>query len=229
MKGGLLISICLFLGVRLFAQADSTAQAVEEEWIDEEEEIVEENDWVEYVGGFDFREGVYRTWREFRLNAPSLPLASLVDSEGQPIKDLRDFEGRVFTRDSTGGSTRVKVGRAWGYCADDAVYMATNSTRGKFQRIVRVAAISHMMVQEWEVRTGLLVPGAPVLIERILNMRTGSFKIFNSSSLAEAIHDDQKLYDEFISIAPRKRNKPEVLHQFLMRYNQRNPLRFPPS
>lgn len=226
MKRALLIPICVLLGVRLSAQVDSAAQVMEEEWVDEEEEIVEENDWVEYVGGFDFREGVYRTWREFRLNAPSLPLASLVDSEGQPIKDLRDFDGRIFLRDTTGEQSRVPMGRVWGYCADDAVFM---DTRNGFQRILRMGSACHMMVQEWEVGGGAIVRGAPVLIERILNMRTGSFKVFNSSSLAEVLHDDQKLYYEFISIAPRKRNRPEVLHQFLMRYNQRNPLRFPPS
>lgn len=220
------IVLSMLINIGLFAQADTTAEAVEEQWIDEEEEIVEENDWVEYAGGFDFREGVYRTWREFRLNAPSLPLASLVDSEGQPIKDLRDFDGRIFLRDSTVERSRVPMGRVWGYCADDAVFM---DTRNGFQRILRMGSACHMMVQEWEVGGGAIVRGAPVLIERILNMRTGSFKVFNSASLAEAIHDDQKLYDEFISIAPRKRNRPEVLHKFLMRYNQRNPLRFPPS
>ena len=62
------IAICcafaLFNCFAAQAQVDTT-DAVEEEIFEEEnieafEEIVEENDWVEYYGGFDFREGIYR-------------------------------------------------------------------------------------------------------------------------------------------------------------------------
>ncbi|MBK7553057.1 MAG: hypothetical protein IPI55_00270 [Flavobacteriales bacterium] len=60
-------------------------------------------------------------------------------------------------------------------------------------------------------------------------MRNGSYDVFNASSLAVGIRDDQQLYKEFLAIPPRKRNKDEVLFQFLRKYNQRNPLRFPPS
>ncbi|MFZ1686149.1 MAG: hypothetical protein WAU70_01930 [Flavobacteriales bacterium] len=188
--------------------------------------IEEDTDWVEYKGGFDFREGIYRTWKEFRMNAPSLPLASLVNSEGQSVTDLHAFEGRLFVVDSSGARQRVAMDRTWGYCTDDAVYMAT---RNGFQRIIMLGSLCHMMVEEWQVGMGMGIEATPVRIQRILDMRTGSFEVFNASSLGAAIIGDHVLYDEFMAIPARKRNRDEVLFQFLRKYNQRNPLRFPPS
>ena len=228
------IAICcafaLFNCFAAQAQVDTT-DAVEEEIFEEEnieafEEIVEENDWVEYYGGFDFREGIYRSWQEFRMNAPSVPLASLVNSEGQAVSDLLTVDGRVFVLDSTGKRQRIPIDRIWGFCNDDGIY---KNIRNGFQRIIMLGSLCHMMVEEWHVGGGLLDPGTPVRIQRLLNMRNGSYDVFHASSLAVGIRDDQQLYKEFLAIPPRKRNKDEVLFQFLRKYNQRNPLRFPPS
>ncbi|MEO8066119.1 MAG: hypothetical protein ABI599_00360 [Flavobacteriales bacterium] len=193
------------------------------------QELVAEEDasWVEYRGGFDFREGIYRTFLEFRLNAPSLPLSSLVDSEGQPINDLRTFDGRVYVADSTGKRVKVDEGRAWGFCNNNAIYVA--SAQG-FVRMGMLGSLGHTVVEVWRVQSiGLMDSGTPVLVDQLLNMRTGKWAVFNASSLREGISDDAPLIAEFEGLPKRQRNKPETLFQFLRRYNERHPLRFPPS
>lgn len=189
--------------------------------------VVEEADWVLYRGGFDFKEGIYRTFSEFRLNAPSAPIGDLYNSEGLRITDLTDQDGRIFQADSAGGRTPVRWDNVWGYCNNNAVYMAT---RNGFQRIQRLGSLCHMLVEEWQVGMGMgMGQSAPVLVQRFLDTHTGRFDVLNASSLAAALQRDPGLYNEFMALPARQRNKDATLIQFLNKFNGRQPLTFPPS
>ncbi len=216
------LSICL--AASLFNCFDAIPQVDTTDYV-VEPAVTEDADWIEYHGGFDFREGIYRAFSEFRMNAPSLPSGAFLDSEGRPIGDLTTHDGRVFYRDTLGKGDLKTVDRFWGFCNNDVVYIGT---RDGYQRIGLIGSLCHMVVQEWQV-SGSFGENVPVAIQRLMNMRTGTFEVFNASSLAMALSNDTTLYQEFLAIPPRQRNRDVTLFQFLRRYNERNPLRFPPS
>ena len=203
----------------------------EEMW---NEEIVEENDWVEYHGGFDFREGIYRTWREFRLNSPSIPLEALRTSDGRPIEDLRRYEGRLFVQNDSTKKLEVYRGPMWGFCSRNVVLVAAGIG---YNRIGIIGSICHLTYEYLaptaeSMAQGVLLGTSPVgtrVAQALLNMNTGEIMRYDASSLRAAVSGDGQLLAEFDALPKRQRNKPETLFQFLRRYNQRNPLRFPPS
>jgi hypothetical protein len=66
-----------------------------------------------------------------------------------------------------------------------------------------------------------------VLVQQLLDMRTGRYLPFNASGMDEALQHDPVLSEEFRALPKKQRNSTEALFRFLRMYNDRNPLVFP--
>ena len=62
-----------------------------------------------YDGGFDFREGIYFGFEDFRANRPSVALKDLLNDQGKHAGDLRQSNGKLFYKDSTGAEQRIDL------------------------------------------------------------------------------------------------------------------------
>ena len=185
-----------------------------------------------YFGGMDLREGLYRDFQSFRLNAPSIPLGRLRTADGLAVSDIRRTSGKLYWQPDTGDRSVVDLDRMWGFCQNDVVYIGGGNG---FYRIGLMGSLSHLVVEQtyrdWDPYMYNYPCGGSmtrtVLVHMLLDMKTGSFLDFTASGMDHALQHDPVLLEEFRALPKKKRNSDEALFRFLRLYNDRNPLSFP--
>lgn len=187
---------------------------------------------VAYHGGFDFHEGVYFTFRDFRNNAPVITMDRLLDAQGRPVTDLRSTNGRLQYRDASGAPLRLDMDRLWGFCDEDVVYVRSGNG---FNRIGLMGSLAHLVFDAtyrdlgwYDPMWGGMGPTSYTVQEqRLLDMRTGDFLPVNAAGMHKALEADPALRAEFDALPRRTRDRQATVFQFLRRYNDGHPLLFP--
>lgn len=184
--------------------------------------------WEEYHAGFGLNEGVYANFAAFRLNRPTVPKEKL-RHDGIPVTDIRRAVSKLTWQPDTGGVQTIRKERLWGFCQNDAVYIAAGNG---FYRLGMMGSLSHLLYElsyrDWD---PYMYPYGGVtrtiLAQQLLHMDTGEFLPFNAAGMDRALQSDPVLLEEFRALPKKQRNKDEVVFRFLRMYNERHPLRFP--
>lgn len=184
--------------------------------------------WVPYSAGMDLRDGLYRSFREFRLNAPGVPMERLRDEQGLAVRDLRKVMSRLYWQPDSGAREAIRPDRMWGFCQNDVIYVSAGNG---FYRIGLMGSIAHLVVEvsyrDWDPYMQPFPITRTALVHQLLDMRTGAFLPFTSGGMAQALQGDPVLLEEFMALSPRERNKEAALFRFLHLHNERNPLLLP--
>jgi hypothetical protein len=183
---------------------------------------------VPYYGGFDLHDGVYFGFPAFRNNSPSVPIERLRD-QGAPVKDIRRVVSKLTWQPDTGAQQTIRKEKLWGFCQNDAVYIAAGNG---FYRIGLMGSLAHMVYElsyrDWD---PYMYPYGgttrTVLVQQKLNMDTGEFLPFNAAGMDRALLGDPVLLEEFRALSKKQRNSDEAVFRFLRLYNERHPLLFP--
>lgn len=185
-----------------------------------------------YDGGFDFREGIYFGFEDFRANRPSVALKDLLSDQGRPAGDLRQSNGKLFYLDSAGVKQRIDLDRTWGFCNRNVVYVRIGDG---FNRIGMMGSLAHIVYdntyRNWGGYYGGMYGMGPttttVQEQRILDMETGNFLPVTAGGIYLAIVPDPELAAEFDALPKKERNNDVTVFRFMRRYNERHPLYFP--
>lgn len=219
MKRALLSALPLLVVFAASAQWDSVSYAVRD------------TTRILYDGGFDFREGVYFGFEDFRANRPTVALKDLLSDQGKTAGDLRQSNGKLFYMDSTGTKQRIDLDRTWGFCNRDVVYVRIGDG---FSRIGLMGSVAHIVYdntyRNWGYygsAYGMGPSSTTVQEQRLLDMSTGSFLPVTGGGIYLAILHDEELVAEFEALPKRERNRDETIFRFMRRYNERHPLYFP--
>ena len=185
--------------------------------------------WVPYAAGMDLRDGLYRSFAEFRLNAPGMPMEQLRDDQGLPVRDVRAVLSRIYWQPDSGDRQVVRPDQLWGFCQNDVIYVAAGNG---FSRIGLMGSLCHMVheVSYRDIDPYLYPMGGvtrTAIVHQLLDMRTGAFLPFLAGGMAEALKGDPVLAEEFNNLGRKERNRDAVLFRFLHLYNERHPLLFP--
>jgi len=182
---------------------------------------------VLYTFDYEFISGIYKTYYEFKHNAPSINEKALIEKNlvAQTfISNALGDEKIYYYDDSLHRKVRLKKGEFWGYCSNGVVYIYLDNC---FHQLLKIGAICYF------VETGNLAASnsnIPVTGKkrpfRLVNFKTGEIYDANIYTFQELIKDDQDLYNEFISLK-RKSKKKKAMYQFLFRYNEKHPVYFP--
>lgn len=184
-----------------------------------------------YDGGFDFREGIYFGFEDFRANRPAVALKDLLSDQGKPAGDLRQSNGKLFYMDSAGTKQRIELDRTWGFCNRDVVYVRIGDG---FSRIGLMGSVAHIVYdntyRSWGSYGSAYGAGpytTTVQEQRLLDMESGDFLPVTGGGIYLAILHDEELVAEFEALPKRERNREETIFRFMRRYNERHPLYFP--
>lgn len=185
--------------------------------------------WMPYAAGMDLNDGIYRTFEEFRVNDPGIPLDRIRDQQGLAVHDIRTLVSKLYWQPDTGAVQVIRADNVWGFCQNDVIYIAAGNG---FYRIGLMGSLGHMVYEvtyrDWDPYMnpyGGMTHTA--LAHLLLDMNTGAFLNFNSGGMAEALKADPLLLEEFLAVPKKERNKDAILFRFLRFYNERHPLLFP--
>lgn len=194
-------------------------------------------DSVAYTIDYVFKEGLYLTEQQFIRNAPVSPASIVADISSSRV----DFLTAVTEQDTItlisvlGTKKQVATNSIWGYCQnqivhvrfkDEFVRVNTIGTLCRFTTIVprTVTYMTPMM-------PGSYGGGIPMtttvneLKQFILDVRNNNTFEYTLANIEQVLKDDSDLYDEFMKLRRRKRNK--AMYAFFKRYLDRHPLYLP--
>jgi len=187
-----------------------------------------EDDLALYDGDFDFQEGIYRTFQEFKNNAPYFKVGLVQDNRGTKIPEMWREDEALFYPDENGELQPIDKEKMWGYSYRDAIYVQVNNT---FERIMVLGSICHFLGTTTSYTSdpfGYYGGGSSRQTTQrqfMLDMENGGIYDFNTENLSAILERDQVLSEQFEDI-PKKKKK-DALFLFLRKYNERHALFFP--
>lgn len=189
---------------------------------------------IPYTADFEFYEGVYLTFEDFRNNNP-LPkeeIISTVDRE-DPAFYRKLFNTRSFRFfDESGLPVNVFTEDVFGVSVRGEPFIMFG---GQFRKIMVLGMLSYFApgagdpeVQPRFAYTGegqSAVLGGDGFKQIIFNFETGEFTDLNPEAVADFIEDSPSLHREFMQLKRKEQRK--AMYAFIQRYNKANPIYFP--
>ena len=192
---------------------------------------------VAYDFSYEFRDGIYLNFEQFRDNNPinfsrtNLPHPSQMDTESA----MQESGGLEYF-DEYGNSRFVSIEQVWGYAYNDKVYIFWS---GEFHLLSYVGSISHFVARVTVYHNRMNDPfydpyymySAPSsyasteTVQLLLDMFTGKIYYFTTQNVSGLLKSEPELQREFLSLRKRKRQK--LMFYYIRQYNEKNPLYFP--
>ncbi|MEW6469585.1 MAG: hypothetical protein AB1458_11705 [Bacteroidota bacterium] len=188
-------------------------------------------DSIVYSKDFEFAEGLYLSFSDFRNNHP-VPKASIVSLYDKSAIDFFKKElqkTQIAFIDTSGKQITVYTHKLWGYSSSGNVYINYGVD---FYKIQVIGSLCHFtaFVQ-------IVLGGDPTLqnpydmrdgyqMEQfMMDMETGKIAVFNYTNMQGFLKRDEELYKDYSALSKKK--KKESAFIYLNKYNQRHPLYFP--
>lgn len=192
---------------------------------------------IQYAPGFEFREGVYLSFEQFKENAP-LPKSSIIskfdksDAEFLPtILEAKTF----FYKDEQDSVRTAATENVWGFSRNSTIYIRVEDA---FNRVSVLGSISHFMATITVYHNNMNNPfmnpyyGPGIgptttqeLRQMMLDFKTGRTNDFTQENLENILLRDQHLSDEFSNL--KKSQKKDMLFLYLRKHNEKHPIFFP--
>lgn len=190
-----------------------------------------QTDSVAFGPGFQFKQGLYLNFQQFRENNP-VPRSRIISNYDSTRLDyLRQVTSAKTLKylDSNGQIEEISPTRLWGFCENNSIYIHYNAD---FSKIIVIGSICHFTslyttyMTSGPTNSASSTYGTPVenTQQYILDMKTGKVLDYNLSNLETIYARDTALYTEFMGLSKSKRRK--LMFYYLRKYNERNLLYF---
>ena len=187
----------------------------------------EKSGMVKYDKNFEFSDGVYLTFEEFRQNNPTITDFKITRGN--------QFSGQIALEypcmDKNGNPSSCVVRDCWGYVQNNTVFIA-QGTGGYFFRLHIIGALIHYYaIETYSAPYYDYSYGYPTYrsgrqaqtMEYLIEFETGSKILFNYRNFSAFLMEkDRELYDEL----QKTRKKRKMIYHFLIRYNEKHPVYF---
>ena len=191
--------------------------------------LFSQGDSVMYSDDFEFTEGIYMTFEEFKNNDPSIRKKAIItDSPTDQILigDLWNHE-KIAYYGPNGEFCELKRRKVWGYSSGRNVYIRSGMY---FNRLFVIGSIMHFMEQYnnplYGKGMGLVSAKKVNNVQCLIDYNTGDVLNYCFESFLRLLEKDPELYEEFTSIK-KDRKKKEQMFLYLKKFNERHPIYFP--
>jgi hypothetical protein len=183
---------------------------------------------VKYTQDFKFQDGIFMNFDEFKNNAPSI-------TQFEVVKDKNSGDGtyiylKYSVQDTSGSKKKMTNKTCFGFSKNGVLYFSDGNNG--FYRMFIVGALSHFIQYQpiygsmdnfYGNTTGLNFSGNE-LREYLLDFQTGETFVFVYRNFRDFLksHDEELLKE-----LEKTKNKRDMIHHFLLKYNERHPVYFP--
>lgn len=183
---------------------------------------------VKYTKDFKFKDGIFMNFDEFKNNAPSVTRFELVKDKSSGSD--ADIYLKYNRPDTSGNKKKKESEQCFGFSKNGVLYFS-NGNNG-FYRMFIVGALSHFLLTEisnavdygYYGYTASINMSTPVTTESVLNFETGIYFDFTYRNFKDFLKQhDQDLLAEL----EKSKNKKDMIHYFLLKYNEKHPIYFP--
>ena len=190
---------------------------------------------VQYTKDFEFKNGIYVSFSDFKKNNP-INTAKIISDYN---KTSRDFFTQLLSKspfsytDSLGKEQSQKSSDIWGYCQNGTVYVNHGTD---FNRVTIIGSIFHF-VASVQRPIGVSDPfmnndpfyNSQHLVysteQFVLDFETGKILDFNVQTMEALLSRDAELSKEFAAL--KKKQKRDGIFIYLRKYNEKHPIYFP--
>jgi hypothetical protein len=201
----------IFYGSNMFSQPDS----------------------VKYTSEFNFVEGIYFSFDDFKRNEPSIKGDAIISTKStyRLLYDSYDKADYIAYYDVLGNKQKLKRNEVWGYCINGVIYVLYGRN---FYRISKIGSICLFENLHDNIgrEIGYNIAGAtnpyipsPESAMYMMEFKTGNKMQFNLENFLMLLKTDNELYIEFTSIKDNIK-KQEQMFIYLIKFNERNPVYF---
>lgn len=193
---------------------------------------------VQYEPGFNFREGIYLTFDQFRENNP-IPNENIVTKLNRNDPAFLEYlvENKSIEYTEPGDTTlrTVNTNDLWGFSRNNTIFIRVESD---FNRIAVLGSISHFVAvitvffnnmnnpfYNPYYGGGTMPTTREEMRQMMLDFQTGRTTDFSQENFTQLLMRDSKLYDEYSRL--KKSQKRDMMFLYLRKYNERHPIFFP--
>lgn len=170
----------------------------------------------EYDIGFEFNEGLYQSFNDFKQNNTFIP-------EGL----MKKGEGFIIYNDSLKKAFELDPEKVWGYSTGRGIYIAIEGDFSRLNLIGRYCQFAAYVVTTTYSYDpyGFQIPReSRTLVQFLLNFENGKILPFNERNFEAILQKDPVLWQEYNNTKGKKEMK---IFLFLRKYNEKYPISFP--
>lgn len=199
-----------------------------------------------YKRGFKFKDGAYRTFKEFKFNSPSLffEYRDEVSSGELDLNNEKDTNVVLYSIDKN-LVNKLRRKHVWGYCKDGEVFVLSNTGLPPFEFLTidifggMMLTSNDIKVNNGGVSVGAIISGGAGGVNvssgvginsgyttksvkmQIVDYDTGKLKEYNLENFMKILAKDEYLYNDFMKL--KGVQKKNMMFIYLKKYNNNHP------
>jgi hypothetical protein len=184
---------------------------------------------TKYTSDYRFRDGVYINFGELKNNHPRI--SDFAEIKNNTLGGPDEIELHYSCTDTTGSTKNCIVKKCFGFVRDGNLYIS-QGFYGYYFRVFIIGGLTHFLAftgfddQEAYISTE---PNSVMGIsndyrEYVLDFDSGKAFLFTYKNMVSFLKErDTDLYQQLIA----SKKKKQMIHHFLLKYNERHPIYLP--
>lgn len=186
---------------------------------------------IKYQQGIHFNDGIYANFGEWKNNAPRISQYQIIKTNTFGSGD--EIEIRYNCTGEDGSAQSCEVRNCFGYVNKGSLYIS-QGFYSHFFRVFIVGSLTHFIAYSgfdnpdayFTSEPNGLIGASNDLREYVIDFIDGSSFEFNYKNFASFLKErDPDLYQELQA----SKNKRQMIHHFLLKYNEKHPIYIPKS
>jgi hypothetical protein len=191
-----------------------------------------QSDSIAYSRDYEFKEGVFLNFDQFKNNAPILKSAivsAVPKSQIDFISEVLDQKNLVY-KDSAGNEQKIETANIWGYCQNRTIAVNFNKGFNRINVIGTFSLFSALVIKTPIDRDPMgnvynMNTSYEELHQFVLDTKTNKVLDFNVKNMELLLKNDPVLYEQFMKL--KKRAKADSIFIYLRKFNEKHPLYLP--
>lgn len=186
---------------------------------------------IAYSRDYEFKEGVFLTFDQFKNNGPILKSAIVSGIPKNQIDFLSEaLEQKNLVYMEAGKEQTIATNDVWGYCQNRSIFINFNNEFNRLSVIGTLSLFSSLVVKTPPGRDPMgdiytMNTSYEEFHQFVFDTETNKVYEFNVKNMELLLKNDTELYGQFMKL--KKRAKADSIFIYLRKYTEKHPLYLP--